>query len=442
MAEEGLEEQEHLLAELQVVLADKAALEEEKAAAQAEAAAAQRSFERSRLLLEAQLCQLGAAISSQETLIAKLQSNEAEARSMGALYLDRCRELETELAELNLEMDELTSALAQVEADAAASAEEKARLRSEYEARLRDVAAQMSSLQRQLKGQDGLRIERERQRAAGRVQQLQAHLAAMRIEQESTNPLPATAKDVMLLEKERQRAAGRVQQLQAHLAAMRIEQEAVKRRLGERLAAQEKAAADKAKELAALRRAAEAAKRRVAELEDENRRQRAALRSRSEEAVHAQREAVQAQRQVKQLSAQAALLRSRQSSPCPHRSLSMRHSAQRRSSDECAGSSSSSSSSSSNSSSEADALNPAEQCLLEGLTDQLDAADAELEHLGQQQQQQQAAVAAADAAAAALRSRVDGLSSRQLAQLLQQALDLLVEQGGHWQDVLHKVRGA
>lgn len=66
---------------------------------------------------------------------------------------DRCRELETELAELNLEMDELTSALAQVEADAAASAEEKARLRSEYEARLRDVAAQMSSLQRQLKGQ-------------------------------------------------------------------------------------------------------------------------------------------------------------------------------------------------------------------------------------------------------------------------------------------------
>lgn len=121
----------------------------------------------------------------------------------------------------------------------------------------------------------------------------------MRVEQESTNPLPATAKvcaalyaagrlhfererqlacfvvpgaqhpallyifhpllqDGMRLEKERQRAAGRVQQLQAHLAAMRIEQEAVKRRLGERLAAQEKAAADKAKERAALRRAGKA----------------------------------------------------------------------------------------------------------------------------------------------------------------------------------------
>jgi hypothetical protein len=57
------------------------------------------------------------------------------------------------------------------------------------------------------------------------------------------------------IEKERQRAADRVQQLQAHLAAMRVEQDSIKRRLQERLAAQEKAAADKAKELAALRRA-------------------------------------------------------------------------------------------------------------------------------------------------------------------------------------------
>jgi hypothetical protein len=39
------------------------------------------------MLLEAQLSQLAAAISSQETLISTLQSNEAEARNMGALYL-------------------------------------------------------------------------------------------------------------------------------------------------------------------------------------------------------------------------------------------------------------------------------------------------------------------------------------------------------------------
>jgi hypothetical protein len=92
------------------------------------------------------------------------------------------------------------------------------------------------------------------------------------------------------------------------------------------------------------------------------------------------------------------------------------------------------------SSSDSDALNPAEQCLLEGLTDQLDATDAELEHLTQQLQQQQAAIAAAGAAAAALRSKADGMSSRQLALLLQQVLDVLVEQGSHWAAVVHKVR--
>lgn len=41
------------------------------------------------MLLEAQMSQLAAAISSQETLISTLQSNEAEARQMGALYLVR-----------------------------------------------------------------------------------------------------------------------------------------------------------------------------------------------------------------------------------------------------------------------------------------------------------------------------------------------------------------
>lgn len=50
--------------------------------------------------------------------------------------------------------------------------------------------------------------------------------------------------------------------------------------------------------------AAATARKRVAELEDENRRQRAALRSRMEEAVHAQHEALQAQRQLKKLSVQ------------------------------------------------------------------------------------------------------------------------------------------
>lgn len=66
---------------------------------------------------------------------------------------DRCRELEAELAELQLDLEDLTSALAQVEADAAASAEEKQRLRTEYEQKISTVVEQMSGLQRQMKGQ-------------------------------------------------------------------------------------------------------------------------------------------------------------------------------------------------------------------------------------------------------------------------------------------------
>jgi hypothetical protein len=105
---------------------------------------------------------------------------------------------------------------------------------------------------------DGLRLEKER--AAGRVRQLQVHLQHL-CTRNCTYPAKllllsaAVLQDGLRLEKERQRAAGRVQQLQAHLAAMRVEQEGIKRRLQERLVAQEKAAADKAKELAALRRA-------------------------------------------------------------------------------------------------------------------------------------------------------------------------------------------
>lgn len=38
-------------------------------------------------MLEGQLSHLSSAISSQEALIATLQANEAEAKSMGALYL-------------------------------------------------------------------------------------------------------------------------------------------------------------------------------------------------------------------------------------------------------------------------------------------------------------------------------------------------------------------
>lgn len=68
---------------------------------------------------------------------------------------ERCRELEAELADLNLDLQELTTALAKVEADAAASAEEKQILRQEYEGKIEAVVKQMAGLQQQMKQQVG-----------------------------------------------------------------------------------------------------------------------------------------------------------------------------------------------------------------------------------------------------------------------------------------------
>lgn len=57
------------------------------------------------------------------------------------------------------------------------------------------------------------------------------------------------------VEKERQRASSRVQQLQAELSSMRSQQDSLRQRLQERLTAQEKDSAAKARELSSLRRA-------------------------------------------------------------------------------------------------------------------------------------------------------------------------------------------
>lgn len=66
---------------------------------------------------------------------------------------ERCRELEAQLADLNMDLQELNGALSQVEADAAASAEEKQQLRKEYERKIDVVVKQMAGLQQQMKQQ-------------------------------------------------------------------------------------------------------------------------------------------------------------------------------------------------------------------------------------------------------------------------------------------------
>lgn len=179
-----------------------------------------------------------------------------------ALVQERCRELEVQLADLNLDLQELTAALARVEADAAASAEEKQQLRKEYERKIDGVVKQMAGLQQQMKQQV---------RGFTRSESVTHPLTCMRLCSTSNCMLLGSAMDLLSLdrgaaaclqdgtrvEKERQRAAGRVQQLQSELSTMRAQQDSLRQRLQDRLTAQERDASAKARELASLRRAGE-----------------------------------------------------------------------------------------------------------------------------------------------------------------------------------------
>jgi hypothetical protein len=71
------------------------------------------------------------------------------------LMQERCRELEAQLADLSMDLQELTSALSRVEADVAASADEKQLLRREYERKIEAVVKQMAGLQQQMQQQVG-----------------------------------------------------------------------------------------------------------------------------------------------------------------------------------------------------------------------------------------------------------------------------------------------
>jgi hypothetical protein len=146
-------------------------------------------------------------------------------------------------------MQELTSEMVRIEADAAASAEEKQQLRREYEAKLAAVAG----LQQQMKQQVG----NERT-----VQLRLFWCPAIWLPTKCVVPVIHVdwgrvlfVQDGARVEKERQRASSRVQQLQAELSSMRCQQDTLRQRLQERLTAQEKDAAAKAHELSSLRRA-------------------------------------------------------------------------------------------------------------------------------------------------------------------------------------------
>jgi hypothetical protein len=72
-------------------------------------------------------------------------------------------------------------------------------------------------------------------------------------------PSPQTTQHGLRLDKERQRTGCRIQSLQADLRSMRDQQEALRQQLADKVAAHGRAASERNKELAALRRAGEGA---------------------------------------------------------------------------------------------------------------------------------------------------------------------------------------
>ena len=86
-------------------------------------------------------------ISSKENLIADLERNEQQAKSLTQRYEARMRALEEEKAAKEAEVARLRAELEGIDANTAESAEEKRRVREQYEKKVRLVQGQLRKLQ-------------------------------------------------------------------------------------------------------------------------------------------------------------------------------------------------------------------------------------------------------------------------------------------------------
>jgi hypothetical protein len=236
-------------AERAALLAEKARAEEAKARAEEDAERDAAEHARSSQAMSRQLRELEYSISRKEELIQDLARNEEEARALSARYEARMRALEAEVQRRETEAEELRSALGTIDATAAKSSEEAARTRAEYEARLLEAQAQLEALK-----------ERQREQASG------------------ASGAKASA-----------RGEAKVSALEAELSRMRAAGDALKRRIAAAAEAAASEAAGVARDMASLKKDAEASQKRIRELEAENGRQRAVLQKRADEMLAAQR---------------------------------------------------------------------------------------------------------------------------------------------------------
>ena len=238
----------HEDAEKERLLREKEQIEREKAKVEEEATRRARQYQAEKRSLERQLRELECNIVSKEELIADLERNEQEAKSLTQRYESRMKALEEEKSAKESEIERLRVELESIDGNVAKGDEEKRRIREEYEQKVRAVQTQLQ------------RLKTER-----------------------------TAGDALRLEKEATKSTAKVNELESDLLRMKGLQEQLKRRLREREDRHVAAQTQQTKEIAGLRKQSDAQHKRIRELEGVKERQRAALKKKTEELAAAQR---------------------------------------------------------------------------------------------------------------------------------------------------------
>jgi chromosome segregation ATPase len=158
------------------------------------------------------------------------------------------RALEEEKAGKEAEIERLRVELEEIDGNVAKGAEEKRRMREQYEEKVRRVQGQLRKLQVQKSESDALRTEKEKTKSVAKVRELETEVGRMRSMQET-----------------------------------------LKRKLREREAANNAAQEEQTREIGALKRNAETQMKRIKELEGDKERHRMALRKKTDELAAAQR---------------------------------------------------------------------------------------------------------------------------------------------------------
>ena len=253
--EKALAEKE---AERSAMVAAKSRAEAAKLLAEADAEREAQEFARSRQAMERQLREMEFAISRKEELIADLARNEEAARQLSTRYEQRMKDMEAAVADRELEAERLR---AQLEAlDAAAT---KASVTESAEAEAARVA----------------RAAAEAQLAAANAQ-----LATLRDAQKAS-----AGEAHVALRQQHKTSESKTEALASELQRMRTAQEQLRRKLASSAEHHAAESAAQARDMAALKKEADASAKRVKDLEAENARQRAVLQKRAEDVLSAQR---------------------------------------------------------------------------------------------------------------------------------------------------------